>query len=385
MKYPVIYIKGRGNHTARFTELTEGQMRIAGDIGAAMGKLMPLKDDHAFILYEQQGEEDIRSIRFLRSWFPGAGIVLITSGRLTGEERRAYLGAGVNSAVPGDISRADFLRTLQFMTDYTFVRKPVAGAGNEVRLFRMPLWKRAFDIAASLAAILLLSPLLIAVAVAVRLDSPGPVIYKSKRVGSNYRIFDFLKFRSMRSDADRRLKELEDLNQYASAPAAEDDAKMVLDDEEIRKLLADTENGMLYADDFVIPEEAHQHQLETEQENAFVKIENDPRITRLGRFLRKYSIDELPQLFNILRSAAEAKITSEAQYRMTEVDFVKGKLDAQTLSRQKSLENSATREYEQVRRNLNDALLRLEILTHTPIINKPISMPGVSKEAPETE
>ena len=63
---------------------------------------------------------------------------------------------------------------------------------------------------------------------------------------------------------------------------------------------------------------------------------------------------------SILRSAAEAKITSEAQYRMTEVDFVKGKLDAQTLSRQKSLENSATREYEQVRRNLNDALLRLE-------------------------
>ena len=79
------------------------------------------------------------------------------------------------------------------------------------------------------------------------------------------------------------------------------------------------------------------------------------------------------------------KIISEAQYRRTEVDFVKGKLDAQTLSRQKSLENSATREYEQVRRNLNDALLRLEILTHTPIINKPISMPGVSKEAPETE
>ena len=108
-----------------------------------MGKLMPLKDDHAFILYEQQGEEDIRSIRFLRSWFPGAGIILIISGQLTGEERRAYLGAGVNSAVPDDISRADFLRILQFMTDYTFVHKPVAGSGNDVELFRMPLWKRA--------------------------------------------------------------------------------------------------------------------------------------------------------------------------------------------------------------------------------------------------
>ena len=301
MKYPVIYIKGRGNHTARFTELTEGQMRIAGDIGAAMGKLMPLKDDHAFILYEQQGEEDIRSIRFLRSWFPGAGIVLITSGQLTGEERRAYLGAGVNSAVPGDISRADFLRILQFMTDYTFVRKPVAGAGNEVRLFRMPLWKRAFDIAASLSAILLLSPLLIVVAAAIKLDSPGPVVYKSKRVGSNYRIFDFLKFRSMRTDADRRLKELGELNQYAAQPQEADSGKMVLGEEEMRRLLEDTQNGMLYADDFVIAEETHHHQVETEQENAFVKIENDPRITRLGRFLRKYSIDELPQLFNILR------------------------------------------------------------------------------------
>ena len=88
------------------------------------------------------------------------------------------------------------------MTDYTFVHKPVAGSGNDVELFRMPLWKRAFDIAASLSAILLLSPLLIVVAAAIKLDNPGPVVYKSKRVGSNYRIFDFLKFRSMRTDPE---------------------------------------------------------------------------------------------------------------------------------------------------------------------------------------
>ena len=182
--------------------------------------------------------------------------------------------------------------------------KPVMVDG-EIIVYWMGNWEPvngyAIGIAIEVDALSLFFGLLIAVAVAVRLDSPGPVIYKSKRVGSNYRIFDFLKFRSMHSDADQRLKELEDLNQYASEPVAEDDAKMALNDDEIRKLLADTENGMLYADDFVIPEEAHQHQLETEQENAFVKIENDPRITRLGRFLRKYSIDELPQLFNILR------------------------------------------------------------------------------------
>ncbi|MCR2029658.1 sugar transferase [Alistipes timonensis] len=166
----------------------------------------------------------------------------------------------------------------------------------------MPLWKRTFDIVASLGAIVVLSPLLIVVAVAVKLDSPGPVIYKSKRVGSNYRVFDFLKFRSMHSDADRRLKELSDLNQYAAEEEPDADAaKISLDEDEMKKLLDDMESGMLFADDFAIPEEEHHQIVETEQENAFVKIENDPRITRLGRFLRKYSIDELPQLFNILR------------------------------------------------------------------------------------
>ena len=227
--------------------------------------------------------------------------MLITSRELTERERREYLRAGVNSAIAGDMPRKDFLRMLQFMGDYAFTHKPVAQNSPEVQIFRMPLWKRAFDIAASLSAILLLSPLLIVVAAAIKLDSPGPVVYKSKRVGSNYRIFDFLKFRSMRTDADRRLKELGELNQYAAQPQEADSGKMVLGEEEMRRLLEDTQNGMLYADDFVIAEETHHHKVETEQENAFVKIENDPRITRLGRFLRKYSIDELPQLFNILR------------------------------------------------------------------------------------
>lgn len=301
MKYPVIYIKGKGSHTARFSEMVEGRMYVVGDIGSAMRTLTSLRTDHAFILYEQRDPAaDLSDIRLLNSW-PGGGIVLITSRELTERERREYLRAGVNSAIAGDMPRKDFLRMLQFMGDYAFTHKPVAQNSPEVQIFRMPLWKRTFDIAASLSAILLLSPLLIVVAAAIKLDSPGPVVYKSKRVGSNYRIFDFLKFRSMRTDADRRLKELGELNQYAAQPQEADSGKMVLGEEEMRRLLEDTQNGMLYADDFVIAEETHHHKVETEQENAFVKIENDPRITRLGRFLRKYSIDELPQLFNILR------------------------------------------------------------------------------------
>ncbi len=304
MKYPVIYIKGRGGHAARFAELNGGQMRIVADIRSAVQTLTALRADHAIVLYEQRDTEtDSGNIRFLRSRFPGTGIILIASARLEDAQRRSYLRAGVNSAVTGDIGAEDYLRTVQFITDYAFTYQP-SGRKNddEVTLFRMPVWKRVFDIAASLGAIVVLSPLLLAVAVAVRLDSPGPVIYRSKRVGSNYRIFDFLKFRSMRNDADSRLKELSDLNQYAAEEEPDADAaKIALGEDEMQKLLADMENGMLFADDFAIPEEEHHQLVETEQENAFVKIENDPRITRLGRFLRKYSIDELPQLFNILR------------------------------------------------------------------------------------
>lgn len=303
MKYPVIYIKGKGDHTARFAGLTGGQMHVVSDIAAAMKTLTTLRAEHAYVLYEQRNPgTDCSNIRFLRSRFPETGIILITSGHLRDEERRSYLRAGVNSAVAGDVSDEDFKRTLRFMTDYTFTHRPVVHKNEEVQVFRMPLWKRAFDIAASLGAIIVLSPLLLAVAVAVKLDSPGPIIYRSKRVGSNYRVFDFLKFRSMRTDADQRLKELSSLNQYATdAGGGSDASKISLDDEEMKKLLADMESGMLFADDFAIPEEEHQQIVDSEQENAFVKIENDPRITRLGRFLRKYSIDELPQLFNILR------------------------------------------------------------------------------------
>lgn len=303
MKYPVIYIKGKGDRSARFAELTGGQMHVAGDIAAAMRTLTALRAEHACILYEQRNPgTDCNNIRFLRSRFPETGIILITAGYLRDGERRNYLRAGVNSAMAGDVSVEDFRRTLRFMADYTFTHRPVVHVNEEVQVFRMPLWKRTFDIAASLGAVIALSPLLLAVAVAVKLDSPGPVIYRSKRVGSNYRVFDFLKFRSMRTDADRRLKELSALNQYAvEAEESSGASKISLGDEEMKKLLADMESGMLFADDFAIPEEEHQQIVGAEQENAFVKIENDPRITRLGRFLRKYSIDELPQLFNILR------------------------------------------------------------------------------------
>lgn len=170
---------------------------------------------------------------------------------------------------------------------------------SELSKFKLPLWKRIFDILASGIALILLSPILLLIALAIRVESKGPIIYKSTRVGSNYHIFDFLKFRSMYTDADKHLKNLNKKNQYASDEEVELDVKS-LDNISLEELQS-SEDVILISDEFSVEEHDYLIKKENEQENAFVKIENDPRVTRLGRFMRKYSIDELPQLINIFK------------------------------------------------------------------------------------
>ncbi|MFL5345508.1 MAG: exopolysaccharide biosynthesis polyisoprenyl-phosphate hexose-1-phosphate transferase EpsZ [Hyalangium sp.] len=110
--------------------------------------------------------------------------------------------------------------------------------------------KRLFDITASAAGLVVLSPLLIAVALIIKFTSRGPIFFKQKRVGLHGKPFNMLKFRSMVVNAEELLSKLEAMN---------------------------------------------------EQTGPVFKIKKDPRITSIGRFIRKYSIDELPQLLNVLR------------------------------------------------------------------------------------
>ncbi len=110
--------------------------------------------------------------------------------------------------------------------------------------------KRVLDVAGSVCGLTILSPLLLAVAVAVRLDSPGPVLFRQKRVGADEKVFVCYMFRSMQRDAEVRQAALEDFN---------------------------------------------------ESQGPVFKIRDDPRVTRVGRFLRRWSIDELPQLINVLK------------------------------------------------------------------------------------
>ena len=110
--------------------------------------------------------------------------------------------------------------------------------------------KRALDIVGSLAGLILLSPVLLTVAVAIRLDSPGPILFRQKRAGADEKVFICYMFRSMYEDAERRQAELEAQN---------------------------------------------------EADGAVFKIKDDPRITRVGHPIRKWSVDELPQLINVLK------------------------------------------------------------------------------------
>ena len=115
-------------------------------------------------------------------------------------------------------------------------------------------WKRGFDICFSLAVLLLLAPLYLLIALWIKLDSRGPVLFRHKRIMETGRPFNCLKFRTMAVDAEARLQDL-----LASDPA-----------------------------------------LRAEWESHY-KLKNDPRITRAGRFLRRSSLDELPQFINVLK------------------------------------------------------------------------------------
>ncbi|HEY63879.1 MAG TPA: undecaprenyl-phosphate glucose phosphotransferase [Caldilineae bacterium] len=112
------------------------------------------------------------------------------------------------------------------------------------------LIKRALDLAVAGIMLILCSPLMLIIAIAIRIDSPGPAIFKQQRVGENGRLFWMYKFRSMYVDAEQRLHEV---------------------------IQRDKEGHILY------------------------KRPDDPRVTRVGRFLRRTSLDELPQLFNVIK------------------------------------------------------------------------------------
>jgi lipopolysaccharide/colanic/teichoic acid biosynthesis glycosyltransferase len=276
-------------------------------------------NEHFIVFFERNvRNEDITAITYLRKKCHNVYIILITD-TMSDEEREIYMKCGINDTIVNAASVTELNKKIQFISDRENILFDNEAPKHTILRFQIPIWKRMFDIVFSALSIVILSPIFIITAIAIRLESPGPILFKSKRVGTNYTIFDFLKFRSMYIDAEERLKELsKDHNQYAAA-SSDDNHKEEEDNKTITAPLGEKaeqdmidmgmesmmmisdEEVMLVGDDFVMAESDFNKQKQEDIDNAFVKIENDPRITKVGRFIRKYSIDELPQLFNILK------------------------------------------------------------------------------------
>ena len=295
----LIYIGRYEKTIKRFSKLPKEEFYNVATCDKAIKIIDKIREKFdIIILYEQTNTQtDIKDIESLRKKYPGIYMVLVMDS-LTQQESLQYLKAGINNTIPFESPQEAIDSLISFQKRRKQQKiKDLQKRGENIQTFRLPLWKRCFDILFSGTALLGLSPLLIITAIAIRLESKGAIIYKSKRVGSNYQIFDFLKFRSMYTNADKHLKDFNSLNQYQTEEETTEDIIWG----EMSELSENEDGIVLISDDFVISEEAYINKRSHEQENAFVKLENDPRITRVGRFIRKYSIDELPQLINILK------------------------------------------------------------------------------------
>ncbi len=179
---------------------------------------------------------------------PGSGLHSISSQShmSSGRERVITLVPEIAPLSASDIiSRELSVHAVPFNTD---IRRLIRSEAPSLTVQR--LMKRLLDLAGSVVALILLSPVFVGLALAVKFDSRGPILFSQKRVGKNGRLFKFYKFRSMVTDAEKLKKTLLAKNE-ADGPA--------------------------------------------------FKMKHDPRVTRVGRFIRKTSLDELPQLYNVLR------------------------------------------------------------------------------------
>jgi len=164
---------------------------------------------------------------------------------------------GVDDVISCDTSITDLAYKIKIIKKYKFFHDKFpyhVELPKKRFLDRQYFFKRSVDILLSAAFILILLPLLVIIAIAIKIESKGPVFYKSKRAGAWYKVFTFYKFRTMVVNADSMIPNLQYMNEYK---------------------------------DF--------------QKSFFFKMKDDPRVTRVGKFLRKSSLDELPQLINVLK------------------------------------------------------------------------------------
>ena len=246
-----VHLEAKGFDCLLFTDPFFAYVHCLSDIYA--NKALP----YAFICREDLfGQEAYTFINNLQKGehLQAIPAILYHPDSVDSRKIKAAKKAGADDFYAGSFPVEDLLERLDFLneTKAQNIREKVET--NPHPGLRLSPAKRLFDIVFSFLILLTLSPILLLIALLIKLESPGPVFYISKRVGTGYKIFNFYKFRSMRQDADKLMEQVMHQNQYRS------------------------EGGP-----------------------TFIKIDKDPRVTTVGRFLRKSSLDELPQLFNVLK------------------------------------------------------------------------------------
>ncbi len=166
--------------------------------------------------------------------------------------------AGIDDIITYNLPIADLLDKINVLKKYKKFKTTLpyqVGRAQKQYVSTKHIIRRTVDILLGSAIFIALLPLFLLVSIAILIDSKGSILYVSPRAGTGYRVFRFYKFRTMVVDADKKIDQIKHLNQYNFSDS---------------------------------------------KGTVFIKIDKDPRITRVGRFLRNTSIDELPQLLNVI-------------------------------------------------------------------------------------
>jgi lipopolysaccharide/colanic/teichoic acid biosynthesis glycosyltransferase len=209
------------------------------------------------VIFQNLSEENIGLIEFLKK--KGIPAILYSNKfqpKLREKARMYQMDDYLCGAINDDfIAHVDFLKELKELRNNNEASPSFALKQEELPKPKLWSLKRTFDVVISFSILLLLLPLMVVIAIIVKLESKGSIFYIAKRSGTCYSVFSFYKFRTMRQGAANELADLAKENQYGN----------------------------------------------TGENAVFFKIKNDPRVTAFGQFLRKTSLDELPQLINVLK------------------------------------------------------------------------------------